>query len=42
MRYAVLVDRGCAGAPEALIVGDRALAALALFWLALFTGAAYL
>jgi len=42
LRYALLLDQGRGGAPEELIVGDRALGAIALLWVALFAGAVHL
>ncbi len=40
LRYAVDVDRGAAGAPEDVVLGDRALLVLGVVWLALFAAAA--
>ena len=42
LRYALLLDHGRGGAPEELLISDRALAVLAGLWLALFAGAVYL
>ncbi|CAN5140097.1 decaprenyl-phosphate phosphoribosyltransferase [soil metagenome] len=36
LRYAVDIDRGVAGEPEEVIIGDHTLQALALVWLGLF------
>lgn len=36
LRYAVDVDRGAAGAPEDIVLGDRVLLGLGLVWLATF------
>lgn len=40
LRYAVDIDRGAAGEPEAIVLGDRVLQALGLVWLALFAASA--
>jgi decaprenyl-phosphate phosphoribosyltransferase len=40
LRYAVDVDRGGAGAPEDVVLGDRALLVLGVLWLVLFAAAA--
>jgi len=37
LRYAWWVDRGAAGAPEDVVLGDRVLLGLGLLWLVLFT-----
>jgi decaprenyl-phosphate phosphoribosyltransferase len=37
LRYALVVDRGEAGAPEEVVLGDRHLQLLGLAWLVLFT-----
>jgi decaprenyl-phosphate phosphoribosyltransferase len=36
MRYAVDIDRGAAGEPEAIVLGDRVLQVIGLLWLASF------
>lgn len=36
LRYAVDVDRGSAGEPESIVLGDRVIQALGIGWLALF------
>lgn len=36
LRYAVFADRGTAGEPEDVVLGDRALALIALTWLAMY------
>lgn len=36
LRYAVDIDRGSAGEPEAIVLGDRVIQALGLGWLVLF------
>ncbi|MFI1045674.1 decaprenyl-phosphate phosphoribosyltransferase [Streptomyces griseoruber] len=36
LRYAVFADRGTAGEPEEVVLGDRALALIGLVWLALY------
>ncbi|MDQ0583014.1 decaprenyl-phosphate phosphoribosyltransferase [Streptomyces rishiriensis] len=36
LRYAVFADRGTAGEPEEVVLGDRALALIALAWLAMY------
>lgn len=36
MRYAVDIDRGAAGEPESIVLGDRTLQVLGLLWIALF------
>jgi decaprenyl-phosphate phosphoribosyltransferase len=40
LRYAVDIDRGAAGAPEDVVLGDRWLLVLGLAWLVLFAAAA--
>jgi decaprenyl-phosphate phosphoribosyltransferase len=40
LRYAVDIDRGAAGAPEDVVLGDRWLIVLAVLWVALFAAAA--
>jgi decaprenyl-phosphate phosphoribosyltransferase len=40
LRYAVDIDRGSAGAPEDVVLGDRGLVTIGLLWLALFWMAA--
>ncbi len=40
LRYALDVDRGAAGAPEDVVLGDRSLLVLGVIWLALFAAAA--
>jgi decaprenyl-phosphate phosphoribosyltransferase len=37
LRYALIVDRGDAGAPEEVVLGDRQLQVLGLAWLVVFT-----
>lgn len=37
LRYAVDIDRGSAGEPESVVLGDRTLQVLALIWLATFS-----
>jgi len=37
LRYAVDIDRGAAGEPESVVLGDKALIVLGLLWLALFS-----
>ena len=41
LRYALLVDSGHGGAPEEVVLGDRALQALGVAWLALFAVGGY-
>lgn len=41
LRYALLVDSGHGGAPEEVVLGDRALQALGVAWLALFAVGVY-
>ncbi|MFG2279077.1 decaprenyl-phosphate phosphoribosyltransferase [Streptomyces asoensis] len=36
LRYAVFADRGAAGEPEEVVLGDRALALIGLAWLAMY------
>ncbi|MET9531377.1 MULTISPECIES: decaprenyl-phosphate phosphoribosyltransferase [unclassified Streptomyces] len=36
LRYAVFADRGTAGAPEDVILGDRALAVIGVVWIAMY------
>ncbi|PWI17603.1 decaprenyl-phosphate phosphoribosyltransferase [Streptomyces sp. Act143] len=36
LRYAVFADRGTAGEPEEVVLGDRALALIGLVWLAMY------
>jgi decaprenyl-phosphate phosphoribosyltransferase len=36
LRYAVFADRGTAGEPEEVVLGDRALALIGLSWLAMY------
>ncbi|MFI6287214.1 decaprenyl-phosphate phosphoribosyltransferase [Streptomyces sp. NPDC051018] len=36
LRYAVFADRGTAGAPEDVVLGDRALAVIGLVWAAMY------
>ncbi|WP_329335537.1 decaprenyl-phosphate phosphoribosyltransferase [Streptomyces sp. NBC_00663] len=36
LRYAVFADRGTAGEPEEVVLGDRALAVIGLVWLAMY------
>ncbi|MEU5633858.1 decaprenyl-phosphate phosphoribosyltransferase [Streptomyces rishiriensis] len=36
LRYAVFADRGAAGEPEEVVLGDRALALIALAWLTMY------
>ncbi len=36
MRYAVDIDRGAAGEPEAIVLGDRVLQVIGLLWLTSF------
>lgn len=36
LRYAVFADRGTAGEPEEVVLGDRALALIGLAWLAMY------
>lgn len=40
LRYAVDIDRGAAGEPEAIVLGDRVLQVLGVLWLALFAASA--
>jgi decaprenyl-phosphate phosphoribosyltransferase len=40
LRYAVDIDRGSAGEPEAIVLGDRVLQVLGVLWLALFAASA--
>lgn len=42
LRYALLIDAGSGGAPEDALLGDRALAAIALAWAATFAAGVYL
>ena len=42
LRYAVDIDRGVAGEPEAIVAGDRLLQALGVVWLLLFGASAVL
>lgn len=37
LRYAVDIDKGAAGEPEAIVLGDRTLQVLGVLWLAIFT-----
>ena len=39
-RYAVDIDRGSAGEPEAIVLGDRVLQVLGVVWLGLFAASA--
>lgn len=41
LRYAVDIDRGAAGEPEAIVLGDRVLQLLGLTWLGLFAAAVF-
>ena len=36
LRYAVFADRGTAGEPEDVVLGDRALALIGLVWAAMY------
>lgn len=38
LRYAVDIDRGAAGEPESIVLGDRVLQVLGLLWLVTFVG----
>lgn len=40
LRYAVDIDRGAAGEPESIVLGDRVLQVLGLCWLGLFAASA--
>lgn len=40
LRYAVDIDRGAAGEPESIVLGDRTLQVLGLIWLVTFTASA--
>jgi decaprenyl-phosphate phosphoribosyltransferase len=42
LRYTLLLDHGRGDAPEDLVIGDRALGAMAATWVALFLGGVYL
>ncbi|MBO3083832.1 decaprenyl-phosphate phosphoribosyltransferase [Cellulomonas fengjieae] len=42
LRYAVDIDRGAAGEPESIVLGDRTLQVLGVAWLAIFTASAAL
>lgn len=42
LRYAVDIDRGAAGEPESVVLGDKTLLALGLIWLLLFGAGALL
>ena len=39
LRYAVFADRGTAGEPEDVVLGDRALALIGLVWAAMYAAA---
>jgi decaprenyl-phosphate phosphoribosyltransferase len=41
LRYALLLDAGRGGAPEEIVIGDRALQVLGLVWVALFAAGVY-
>ncbi|MBI2709540.1 MAG: decaprenyl-phosphate phosphoribosyltransferase [Actinobacteria bacterium] len=41
LRYALLVDAGRGGAPEELVLGDRALQVFGIIWLAVFAAGIY-
>jgi len=41
LRYALLLDAGRGGAPEEVVLGDRALQVLGLIWVALFAAGVY-
>jgi decaprenyl-phosphate phosphoribosyltransferase len=41
LRYALLLDAGRGGAPEEIVIGDRALQILGLVWVALFAAGVY-
>ena len=41
LRYALLLDAGRGGAPEEIVIGDRALQVLGLIWVALFAAGVY-
>jgi decaprenyl-phosphate phosphoribosyltransferase len=41
LRYALLLDAGRGGAPEELVIGDRALQVLGLIWVGLFAAGVY-
>jgi decaprenyl-phosphate phosphoribosyltransferase len=41
LRYAMLLDAGRGGAPEEVVIGDRALQVLGLVWVALFAAGVY-
>ena len=40
LRYAVDIDKGAAGEPETIVLGDRVLQALGVTWLAVFVASA--
>ncbi|MCZ9344869.1 decaprenyl-phosphate phosphoribosyltransferase, partial [Streptomyces sp. TRM76130] len=39
LRYAVFADRGTAGEPEEVVLGDRALAVIGVVWAAMYAAA---
>jgi decaprenyl-phosphate phosphoribosyltransferase len=41
LRYALLLDAGRGGAPEEIVIGDRALQVLGLVWVGLFAAGVY-
>ena len=41
LRYALLLDAGRGGAPEEVVLGDRALQLLGLVWVGLFAAGVY-
>jgi decaprenyl-phosphate phosphoribosyltransferase len=41
LRYALLLDAGRGGAPEEIVIGDRALQILGLVWIGLFAAGVY-
>jgi len=41
LRYALLVDTGQGGAPEDIVLGDRAILAIGLAWMAIFLAGVY-
>ena len=41
LRYALLIDTGQGGAPEEVVLGDRALLAIGLLWLVVFAAGVY-
>jgi decaprenyl-phosphate phosphoribosyltransferase len=41
LRYALLLDAGRGGAPEEIVISDRALQVLGLVWVGLFAAGVY-